>query len=67
MFTSPLLARVVALHQSDLRAQAARDRQVDKAMAGTRTRGGFFHLAAARTARPARADARSWNPRPAAA
>jgi len=64
MFTPPLLARAVELHQRDLRAELARDRQADKAMAGTRTRGGFFHLAAARAPRRERAHLPSAGTRP---
>ena len=64
MLTPPLLARAVELHQRDLRNEVARDRQAKRAIAGTRTRGGFIHLKV-RTPRPQRSQPRSWRPRPA--
>ncbi|MBA2596651.1 MAG: hypothetical protein H0V00_08505 [Chloroflexia bacterium] len=67
MITPPLLARANALHQRDIHTDIARDRQANTAIAGTRTRGGFFHLATSRTARPIAAQRPSLNPRPAAA
>lgn len=42
MYTPPLLGRANELHQQDVRAEVARERQARKAIVGTRTRGGIF-------------------------
>ena len=66
MYTPPLLGRAVELHQQDMRTEVASDRRSKRAIAGTRTRGGFFHLAL-HVRRTERAHQRSARPRPAIA
>lgn len=65
MYTPPLLGRATELHQQDVRAEVARQRQARKAIVGTRTRGGIF-LALSRR-RPEREPAQPARPRPALA
>ena len=65
MYTPPLLGRANELHQQDVRAEVARQRQAGKAIVGTRTRGGIF-LALSRR-RPEREQPHLTRPRPALA
>ena len=64
MYTPPLLGRAAALHQQELRGEAARGRRARQIVVGTRTRGGFFHLAI-RVRRAERERAQPARPRPA--